>query len=257
MIDAKGDMRFDPIRKYLPGVPPAVDSFIARLLQAHPEDRYASAREAREAFWLACGHAGRPSRSATPVTSPAESAVPPSMSAADVKRLYAARREAGEPPVPEAYRSPAPEIRSRPSPLEDMDAYMPREVVESGLAEPGAFILPASRFPVEPVIPDRGSAEHGVGPCLRVLDGPNADSLIAIPPKGVSVARMELNPEDTSISRIHARLVVRRGTLVVLARDALNGVHVGGRRLRKACVKPGREFMMGMTRLRFEYDGGK
>ena len=237
MVRAKAAGRFDPVLNHAPDIPPEVDTFVTRLLQPLAENRYATAGEAREALRTACGSRKKPSHSSAPAPPSAEAAGPhPS-----ADKLIEAMRFS---------EVVAPALPGFPSP-------MPAPASAGYSGAPGLVGMESARFPAEPVYPSRESAVCAPGPHVRVLDGPKAGTLVAIPAKGLSVGRDELNVEDATISRVHAHLAAKRGALHVAASNAMNGVLVDGRRFRKVRVKPGQEFMMGMTRLCFEDSGGR
>jgi eukaryotic-like serine/threonine-protein kinase len=172
LIEAKSRGDIEP-----PDVPEAMVRFINRLLQVEPEDRHASAREAREALNLAFGLVKESDVEITPK---------------GIEPVYTSKKEGKE-----------------------------------------------------------------TGAQLRVLSGPKAGSHILVPREGVSIGRWDTNPDDRMISRIHARFTPTRYGLRIRAQGALNGIVFDDKRVRDVRIASGQEFVIGITRLRYENDGGK
>jgi hypothetical protein len=95
----------------------------------------------------------------------------------------------------------------------------------------------------------------GSGPRLIATQGAYAGSIYQL--DGVMIAgREESNPiafpQDTTVSRKHARIVLAGGTVTIVDEGSSNGTFVNGVKISEQVLNPGDEVQIGNTRLRYE-----
>ena len=94
------------------------------------------------------------------------------------------------------------------------------------------------------------------GPRLVATQGVYAGSIYALEGDAVIIGREESNaiafPQDSTVSRKHARISNANGEFTIHDEGSSNGVFVNGVKVTEQALKPGDEVQIGNTRLRFE-----
>ena len=95
----------------------------------------------------------------------------------------------------------------------------------------------------------------GSGPRLIATQGVYAGSIYPLDGT-VIIGREESNqiafPQDSTVSRKHARIVCAGGTVTITDEGSSNGTFVNGVKITEQALSPGDEVQIGSTRLRFE-----
>jgi predicted Zn finger-like uncharacterized protein len=94
---------------------------------------------------------------------------------------------------------------------------------------------------------------------LAVIAGSQAGSVFPITKPRVYLGRgstMDVQIKDSEVSRRHAMLEVRKGTVMLIDMGATNGTWVGGERAEEAEITNQGEFTLGSTTLMLIITGG-
>ncbi|MCX6375663.1 MAG: FHA domain-containing protein [Armatimonadetes bacterium] len=93
------------------------------------------------------------------------------------------------------------------------------------------------------------------GPRLVATQGPYLGSIYALD-AATSIGREEPNtivfPQDSTVSRKHARIANNNGEFTIADEGSSNGTFVNGVKITEQVLRPGDEIQIGATRLRFE-----
>jgi len=100
------------------------------------------------------------------------------------------------------------------------------------------------------------AAAGGSGPRLVAVQGPYAGTIYALDADAVSIGREETNaisfPQDSAVSRKHARIEKADGGIKIVDEGSSNGTFVNGVKVSDQVLSPGDEVQIGTTRMRFE-----
>jgi serine/threonine protein kinase len=129
----------------------------------------------------------------------------------------------------------------RPSTAEEAWEELQRAVEKSG-----AFIPTADSHVHHP-----SSLSSITASTLTIRSGPLSGTAIPVPPKGVTLGRTALNPNDQSISRFHIRVKPAKRGFVMRDLGSLNGLIYQGKRVRRVLLPPGESVLVGETEIRF------
>ena len=96
----------------------------------------------------------------------------------------------------------------------------------------------------------------GSGPRLVAVQGPYMGSIYPLDADAVVMGREESNaiafPQDSTVSRRHARIEKTDGGVRIVDEGSSNGTFVNGAKITDQVLQPGDEVQIGSTRLRFE-----
>jgi len=94
------------------------------------------------------------------------------------------------------------------------------------------------------------------GPRLVAIQGPRMGQVYDIEVGETTIGREESNsvafPDDSTVSRRHARLVSDGGAFTIHDEGSSNGTFVNGVKVTEQALNPGDEIQIGTTKLRFE-----
>jgi len=104
--------------------------------------------------------------------------------------------------------------------------------------------------------PGAAAPAAGSGPRLVATQGAYAGSIYPLAGDEVVIGREETNtiafPQESTVSRRHARITNAGGQLTIRDEGSSNGVFVNGVKVTEQALHPGDEVQIGNTRLRFE-----
>lgn len=94
------------------------------------------------------------------------------------------------------------------------------------------------------------------GPRLVVIQGTQLGQVYELQPGTMTIGREESNtvafPDDSTVSREHARIDSTNGDFTIYDEGSSNGTFVNGVKVAEQLLHPGDEIQIGSTRLRFE-----
>jgi pSer/pThr/pTyr-binding forkhead associated (FHA) protein len=116
---------------------------------------------------------------------------------------------------------------------------------------------PATQAPAPPApAPIAGPAQAVGGPRLVGTDGPYVGAVAQIGTLGLTIGReagrdLQL-PQDATVSRKHASVVLEGGVWTLRDEGSSNGTWVNGQRVTSLALQPGDTIQIGATKFRFE-----
>ncbi len=163
--------------------------------------------------------------------------------------------------VREVLRPERPSIRDfAPAVPEALDALVQRFMAREHDDRPAsardalnelAAVTDSLALSVHP-LPPRSAASPvraGTSMALRIETGSLSGTAVVVPKGGVSLGRLDLNPEDGLLSRFHVRAKAGRKGIRLRDIGSRNGLIVGRTRRRRAFLAPGESVLVGRTTL--------
>jgi len=106
------------------------------------------------------------------------------------------------------------------------------------------------------VAPQPAAAPAGSGPRLIGVQGSYAMNIFELKSDVTTIGREPDNvialPDDTTVSRHHARITLENGIHMITDAGSSNGVFVNGEKTTEWALQPGDEIQVGTTKFRFE-----